>query len=82
VRSEEEIRKRLEMWEEFARLMFKAEYPYEGEAGRKAEEIRKKLGYSEDLLTDFYYDGEAGWLIVNELRWVLGEVSKNKKRGD
>jgi|GEM_PF-4786250 len=73
MRTEQEIRERLEMWKKFVYYMFKAEYPYEGEEGKKAEEIRKKLGYTDYLVDDQYYDGHVGAIIVNELRWVLGE---------
>jgi hypothetical protein len=71
MRSEQEIRERIKLWEEFIRN-FK---PHEGKLAR---DIRVKLGFpeDEDLVGDFYYDGDCAYRIVRELKWVLGEEAE------
>ena len=74
MRSKQEIRERLRLWEQFVKEF----NPYEG---KMAKDIKVKLGFEEDedLIDDFYYNGQCAYRIVKELKWVLGEEAEAEK---
>jgi len=76
LKSAEEIRRRVRMWEEFKERAFAA--LYDERAGIPyPHDLLIQLGHAKDeddyLLVDFYYDPDCAARIIRELRWVLGE---------
>jgi hypothetical protein len=67
MRSEKEIRERLEKWKRFYERISRD--PYDEEGGK----IREELGYEWYLLSDHFYDHECAEIVIRELKWVLGE---------
>ena len=76
LRSSNEIRQRIRMWEDFMEKAYTALYnekagvPY-------PHDLLVQLGHAGDetgyLLDDYYYDPECAACIIRELKWVLGE---------
>ena len=67
MRTEEEIRERIELWRRFQ----DETDPYNDKL--PSEKIRKQLGVEEHLLDDYFYDNQAISWIIRELKWVLEE---------
>jgi hypothetical protein len=67
MRSEKEVRKRAELWKQFANK-------HKGPGNEETKRILTKLGFDTDteLIDDPWYDGQAAWRIYQELLWVLG----------
>jgi hypothetical protein len=76
LKSPEEIRQRIRIWEGFIEKAYialyneKAGVPY-------PHDLLVQLGHARDesdyLLDDYYYDPECAAIIIKELKWVLGE---------
>jgi predicted CopG family antitoxin len=76
LKSAEEIRQRVRLWEEFARRAF-ACYERGEEAAPYPSDLLGQLGHAwvggKAMLDDYFYDGFCARHIIKELEWVLGE---------
>jgi hypothetical protein len=81
MRSEDEIKRRLRLWKKVHEAeKCRIDQTYRGEKCTcpDLEKLLLKLGYGFPLISDDYYDEEAVILIINELKWVLGEGDDKK----
>jgi len=76
LRSPEEIRQRIGMWEEFARRAYVC-YEHGEQVMPYPSDLLRQLGHAwcdgKAMLDDYFYDGPCARHIIRELRWVLGE---------
>jgi len=75
LRSSNEIRQRIRMWEDFMEKAYTALYN-EKAGAPYPHDLLVQLGHAGDesdyLLDDYYYDPECAARIIRELKWVLG----------
>ncbi|TDA37804.1 MAG: hypothetical protein DSO07_12190 [Thermoproteota archaeon] len=83
MKSEEEIRQRIRLWEEFKRRKNKYlawAYYREGGDNPHPEEILRELGYIDDhLVDDEFYDPECAEIVIRELKTILEEKEEEKE---
>ena len=76
LRSPEEIRRRIGMWEEFKERAF-ACYERGEQVAPYPSDLLRQLGHAwcdgKAMLDDYFYDGPCARHIIKELKWVLGE---------